>query len=666
MSPIPWSEAATGTVWCQSAPLQYDPRCRCCCFLVQQLCKLSTEKDQLLHELRRNNHARWAETEMLQNACISLHSENIALWTEIEQRDSECSNLFFQNNALWTGSETWRNKCRNLRRDKEKLSTKLRILEVQAFQAKHCPDMKCMEQSADAESTEQVHNPDLSRSKEHVLLTAPPGSPKFQQDDPTREIAKKRRQEQGSGASLSSVSTCDSAAHGPPEEFPDASPQEELPGALRADIGEAHEGTSRAVERLDKKCDGEAYELESVAEREQAAIGLCHAPCEALHSKEVGSGASSPTESTCDSDGDGSPQELPESAPHHGCACEACDSETEIKDNEQPSIKEDLPGALRADNCEAHEGTSRAVERPEKKRERGASRGSFAADETDSSAAKVQAVDPFHPSFEALPVLLHHLSVKDMVDWRVTSRQTRSPEVLLKHLTEVGRFDTSASILAYADALDRVQALPNPLFSEAFGDDVAYRKRFQCQQWCVMLARAPTTHFAESRVRDIVLENLRHSFQYCLDPDISVREAAHAVVVNHASRGLGFVNELIAKEMLSQMRDILSTSGETERTWAHMWLCMQHLEKLLRALTKPQRQEWVCLLVKLLHSLQTASAPLAWATNQTNVIDDLKLLFRADDDPDRTYADAVQQLRALIRHPSFEGARDNLCSLFGC
>eukprot|EP00439_Symbiodinium_sp_Y106_P000963 s237_g1.t1 len=183
MSPMPWSDTATaGTVWCPSAPLQYDPRCRCCLSLIEQLCKLSSEKDQLLHELRRDNYARWAETEMLQNACISLHSENIALWTEVEQRHSECSNLRCQNNALWTGSERWRNKCRNLRRDKEKLSKKLRILEEQAFQAKHCPDMKQLdskicqafpdlqiylpprvvnvgsifiEQSADVESTEQ-------------------------------------------------------------------------------------------------------------------------------------------------------------------------------------------------------------------------------------------------------------------------------------------------------------------------------------------------------------------------------------------------------------------------------------------------------------------------------------------------------------------------------
>ncbi|CAE7528735.1 unnamed protein product [Symbiodinium sp. CCMP2592] len=685
--------------------------CRCCWFLVQQLNKLSTEKDQLLHELRSDNHARWAETQMLQNACISLHSENTALWTEIEQRHSECSNLRCQTNAIWTGSETWRNKCRKLRRDNEKLSKKLRNLEEQAFQAKHCPDMK---------------------SKEHVLLRTPPGSPKFRQDDPNHEIAKKRRQKQGSDASLSSVSTCATASDGPPEEFPDASPQnsspgeacdseitkpnnkEELPGALRADIGEAHEGTSHAVERLDKKCDGERYELESVAEREQAAIGLCHTPCEALplveveiesdttsasvkcldqseevldlrvtapgsreseallwqqfrhNSEGVGSGASSPTESTCDSDGDGSPQELPVSGPDHGSAREACVSETEITDDEQSSIKEELPGALRADIGEAHEGTSSLLEMPHKKRESGASRGSIAADETDSSAAKA-AVDPFHPSFEALPVLLHHLSVQDMLDWRVTSRQTRTPEVLLQHVAELGRFDTSASIVAYGDALERLEGSWTRTHSEIFGDDVAYRKRFECQEWCIILARAERTHFAESRVRDIVLENLRHSFSHCLDPDVSVREGAHAVVVNHAYGGLSFVKELIAKTMLSQMRDIMSAGGEIQRAWPRMWLCMQHLEGLLRVLTKPQRQEWVCLLVELLHRFRTTfEAFVDWSTSRKSVIDELKLLWRADDDPARTYADAAQKLRALKHDTDFEGVKQNLHSLLLC
>ena len=201
------------------------------------------------------------------------------------------------------------------------------------------------------------------------------------------------------------------------------------------------------------------------------------------------------------------------------------------------------------------------------------------------------------------------------------------------------------------------------------------RNRSLCisgQQWCIQLARAETTHFAESRVRDIVVTNLRHSFRHCLDPDVSVREAAQGVVVNHAYGGLGFVNELIAEAMPSQMRDRMSTGGETQRTWARVWVCMQHLEDLLRVLTKPQRQEWVCLLVELLHCLQSTSAPLAWATNQKratnqkNVIDDLKLLWRADGDPVRTCADATQQLRALTRHPNFEGIRQNLYSLLAC
>eukprot|EP00439_Symbiodinium_sp_Y106_P065943 s1849_g10.t1 len=58
--------------------------------------------------------------------------------------------------------------------------------------------------------------------------------------------------------------------------------------------------------------------------------------------------------------------------------------------------------------------------------------------------------------------------------------------------------------------------------------------------------------------------------------------SAHSVVVNHACGGLGLVNELIAETMLSQMKDIMSTGGETQRTWARVWLCMQHLEAALQ------------------------------------------------------------------------------------
>ena len=148
-----------------------------------------------------------------------------------------------------------------------------------------------------------------------------------------------------------------------------------------------------------------------------------------------------------------------------------------------------------------------------------------------------------------------------------------------------------------------------------------------------------------------------------------MREAAHYVVANHAFGGLDFLKELTAKAVLSQMRDILSKSEEEiSVTWVHMFLCMQHLKPLLRSLTKPQRQSWASMLVTILHRLQTPSAPqLSWAASRhKQVVDDLKLLWLADDHPNRTYADTKRRLETIMKSPNFEGVRQDLHSLFVC
>ena len=58
--------------------------------------------------------------------------------------------------------------------------------------------------------------------------------------------------------------------------------------------------------------------------------------------------------------------------------------------------------------------------------------------------------------------------------------------------------------------------------------------------------------------------------------------------------------------MLSQMRDILANSTRIDETWKRMKVYMPHLERLLRSLMQRQRQEWTCLLFKLLHRLLLA------------------------------------------------------------
>ncbi|CAE7196470.1 AMT1-1 [Symbiodinium sp. CCMP2592] len=324
-------------------------------------------------------------------------------------------------------------------------------------------------------------------------------------------------------------------------------------------------------------------------------------------------------EEACGSHSNDSAKEPPGPAP---CQ-EACSSEIEMNDDE-----EDLPGALRA---AAGEGTSSPIEMPDP----------IDASKSASDAEKDPA-DLFHPACDVLPALLEYFSVRDLLAWRVTSKQTRSPEVLLRHVAELGRFDTSASIIAFCDAATRTTSRDSP----PFPDDVECQKRFDCQVWCLMLAKSHLTHFAEDYVRQTVDNNLTQLFSHCLDSDERVRVAAHYVVQQHAVCGLGFVKELITDTLLSQMRDIL-TGTEIEATWKRIKMYMPHLDSLLRSLTQHQHREWMSLLVDVLRRLQSASARHR-ATRQNLVIDRLKLLWLADGDPNRTYEDEKRQLRAIV------------------
>ncbi|CAE6922230.1 PAO3 [Symbiodinium sp. CCMP2592] len=457
----------------------------------------------------------------------------------------------------------------------------------------------------------------------------------------------------------------------------------------------------------------------------------------------------SPSRWPCESNGNDSLKEPPDPAPHH----EACSSKAEMKDDEQPDIEENLPGALRA------EGTASPVEMPSPSNhssELPGNRGdalpvhqtpcdfdgeqppkafynrndlvawmhgesprrsirklpaealmsplfpgeaetrkgtlpfqeeqgdqhrqedescapspSQSTCDTDGNNSPKELPDPeqpnikafadlFHPACDLLPALLEYFSVPDILAWRVTSEQTRSPEVLLRHVAELGRFDTSDAVVAFSDGVDRILS-----DSEPCPDDVEVKKRFDCQDWCVMLARTSTTHFSEDYVRQTVGNNLADLLTHCLDSDEGVRAAAHHIIQEHALGALGFVKELIADTVLRQMTDILSTGRETQTAWRLMAPYMAHLEPLLRWLTKSQRQDWASLLVNFLHSLQSTSAQTR-ATYQKLAVDHLKLLCFADDDASRTYADERRQLLALSDSPDFAEVKSSMASLFRC
>ena len=168
------------------------------------------------------------------------------------------------------------------------------------------------------------------------------------------------------------------------------------------------------------------------------------------------------------------------------------------------------------------------------------------------------------------------------------------------------------------------------------------------------LASARLTHFPESDARNIVIANLRHLFVHIRSADKSVRSQAHHVLMNYGLGGLPFVQQLIAEELLGLMGDLLPESAEiSKKASLEAQRCSRHLYCIVRALTKCQRQKWVSMLVRVLKSQQAFHSSL---------IDDLQLLWRADDDPRRSYAEAERQLKAFSVHAS-QAVQDELCRL---
>ncbi|CAE7442343.1 unnamed protein product [Symbiodinium sp. CCMP2592] len=203
---------------------------------------------------------------------------------------------------------------------------------------------------------------------------------------------------------------------------------------------------------------------------------------------------------------------------------------------------------------------------PDRKRENGATTGSIAAHELDSVAETAKAAfESFHLSFEALPVLLQHLSVDDILEW----------------------LDRSASILEFSAQWD---AAGHDAFDVEIAKDVK----------------------SESDVYDIISNNLRRDlFVHCWHVDASV---AQHLVANHGLGGLPFVQQLIVEAMLGRMEDLLPESAENSEEFL-----------ILRALTKSPRQKWVSLLVRTLQSRESFHQDRF----QQALISDLKSLRRA-------------------------------------
>ena len=174
------------------------------------------------------------------------------------------------------------------------------------------------------------------------------------------------------------------------------------------------------------------------------------------------------------------------------------------------------------------------------------------------------------------------------------------------------------------------------------------------------LAKSRETHFAESDACQIFSANLRDLLRHCSDEDVSVRRSAHHIVLNYGKGGLPIVRHMIADAMLALIGDLLSESTEiSQATLMRVMQCTRHLDNVVCSLAKRQRQKWVSLLVKALQSLQGQESL------QETLIANLKLLWRADNDPSRSYAEAEQQLKALRRH-ACKGVRWALWDLLCC
>ncbi|CAE7248266.1 unnamed protein product [Symbiodinium sp. CCMP2592] len=223
--------------------------------------------------------------------------------------------------------------------------------------------------------------------------------------------------------------------------------------------------------------------------------------------------------------------------------------------------------------------------------------------------------------------------------------------------------------------------------------DVEEQKRFQCiwicltpfvewdfllpADWCRVLAHARTTHsFDQADVHKIICQHLQSAFRLSLDQSDDVAASAHDLILEYGQGGLPCARELIAEAVLSRMRHIMSTKDNFGVGWQQMLYCMQHLESVVRSLTKPQRQEWVSLLVTGLHRLEcriqsfkkprAASATEYFKESQKWVIEDLMLLWCVDDDPGQTYEEVKPQLRAWQGSSTLKDVRNSLVFLLRC
>ncbi|CAE7224160.1 UGT80A2 [Symbiodinium natans] len=224
-----------------------------------------------------------------------------------------------------------------------------------------------------------------------------------------------------------------------------------------------------------------------------------------------------------------------------------------------------------------------------------------------------------------LPDLFPYLAVDDLLRWRVISQQTRSPKALLDHVAEMGRLDRSEAVTDVVNA-SMANIADNPGFgiTTARGGDVELQKFFGCRLWCMVLAGASTTHFAEADVRCILRKNVRDLLWHCRADDSTVCRAAHRALQWYSCGGasLPVVQQLIAEDMLGLMEDLLSEPS-SDSSLEKLVPCTCHLKNVVLSLSKLQRQQWASLLFRCLRR-----EPDCWQ----ELVQDLQMLWLHEND----------------------------------
>ncbi|CAE7762288.1 unnamed protein product [Symbiodinium sp. CCMP2592] len=168
-------------------------------------------------------------------------------------------------------------------------------------------------------------------------------------------------------------------------------------------------------------------------------------------------------------------------------------------------------------------------------------------------------------------------------------------------------------------------------------EQTAQAQSARCRHWCKAFAQRKT-HCAESRAQCTVDKNLQSLLRHCLSADRSVATSAQLVVMNYAYNAAPSVQQRIAGATLELMGSLVQSGIQGNEE--HIWRCVQTLVIVLRSLSVRERQNCVSLFVKLLPD------PVF---PKRKVLEKLKMLWIVDDDPRRTYADALQQLRIAAK-----------------